>query len=106
MRNFQLFTNKHNHDYFGFHIDVFCALPPSVLTCLWITVCRESVASSYVDEDDSDTTSCNEDDPISYDDYMTSRRSSEFTSGTYASGAGRQSVDFADAELYNSLARK
>ena len=63
------------------------------------------MASSYVDEDDSDTTSCNEEDPISYDDYMTSRRSSEYTNGTYASG-GRQGVDFADTELYNSLARK
>lgn len=59
------------------------------------------MVSSYADEDDSDTTSCNEEDPISYDDYMTSRRSSEFTTGSR-----RQSVDFADAELYNSLARK
>lgn len=67
--------------------------------------CRESVASSYVDEDDSDTTSCNDDDPISYNDYMTSRRSSEFTNGTYTSG-GRQSVDFVDPEMYDSLDQK
>lgn len=58
-----------------------------------------------MDDDDSDTTSCNEDSPIGYDDYMTSRRSSEYTNGTYDSNR-RQSVDFADTDLYNSLARK
>ena len=66
---------------------------------------RESVASSYMDEDDSDTTSCNEEDPISYNDFMDSRRSSEYTNASYASN-NRQSVDFADADMYNSLARK
>lgn len=42
---------------------------------------------------------------MSYDDYMDSRRSSEYTNGSYADN-NRQSVDFADAEMYNSLARK
>lgn len=69
---------------------------------------RASVASSYMDDDDdnSDTTSCNDDDdPMSYDVYMQSRRS-EYPDGTIASQKSRQSVDFIDPGLYNSLARK
>lgn len=57
------------------------------------------------DDDNSDTTSCN-DEPISYNNFMHSRRPSEYTDGTIASQKSRQSVDFVDQSLYNSLARK
>lgn len=79
----------------------------SSLTTDNIPVCRASVASSFIDDnddEDSDTTSCN-DEPMSYDDYMNSRRSSQFTDGTFTNKS-RQSVDFIDPGLYNSLARK
>lgn len=57
------------------------------------------------DDDDSDTTSCNDELP-NYDDFMNSRRSSEYIDGTLASRKSRQSVEFVDPGLYNSLARK
>lgn len=56
-----------------------------------------------MDEDESDTTSCNED-PIGYDDYM--QRTSEYGGDTIKSHKSTRSVDFAEQDLYNSLAKK